>query len=168
MSPAKVLLCRFSLEAMLSSAPSASGRQIDALREGTQPNKHGWQDDPLERKRIEYADKLLHCKSLNAEEEAVCRLRYGGTAGIEHYERLVAEHELGDVQKYQAETPLPGRMGAVPDNPHLRKVVGKRARLPDYFAIARDLGMSHHQVRRRFITAIAKVKASQAARGEDE
>lgn len=137
MSPAKVLLCRFSLEAMLSSAPSASGRQIDALREGTQPNKHGWRGDALERKRQQYADLVLLTKDLNPEELRICRYRYGCTAGIERYERIVTAHDLEDAERWQGETMLPGRMGAVPDNPDLRKVVGTRARLPDFQEIAR-------------------------------
>lgn len=131
-----MLLARFSLEAMLSSAPSASGRQIDALREGTQPNKHGWRGDALERKRQQYADLVLLTKDLNPEELRVCRLRYGCTAGIERYERIVTTSDLEDAERWQGETMLPGRLGAVADNPDLRKVVGTRARLPNFQEIA--------------------------------
>jgi hypothetical protein len=126
---------------MLSSAPSASGRQIDALREGTQPNKHGWRGDALERKRQQYADLVLLTKDLNQEELRVCRYRYGCTAGIERYERIVSTSDMEDAERWQGETMLPGRMGAVADNPDLRKVVGTRARLPDFGQIADRLNI---------------------------
>lgn len=136
MTPSSVLLARFALEAQLASAPSASGRQIDALREGTQPNKHGWRGDALERRRQQYADLVLLTRDLNPEELRVCRYRYGCTAGIERYERIVSTADMADAERWQGETMLPGRLGAVADNPDLRKVVGTRARLPDFGQIA--------------------------------
>lgn len=158
MSPAKVLLCRFSLEAMLASAPSATGKQIEALRDGMQPNKHGWRGDALERKRQQYADLVLLTRDLNPEELRICRYRYGCTAGIERYERIVSTSDMEDAERWQGETMLPGRMGAVADNPDLRKVVGTRARLPDFQQIAEALPeTTARQVKRALESARQKV-----------
>ena len=53
---------------------------------------------------------------------------------------------------------LPGRMGAVADNPDLRKVVGIRARLLDFQQIAESLPeTTARQVKRLLETARAKV-----------
>lgn len=159
MSPSQVLLARFALESMLSSVPSVTGRQIEALRNNTQPQRDGWRGDGLERRRQQYADLVLLTRDLNQEELRICRLRYGCTAGIERYERIVTTSDLEDAERWQGETMLPGRMGAVADNPDLRKVVGTRARLPDFQQIAQALpeGTTSRQVKRTLESARSKV-----------
>lgn len=163
-TPARVLLGRFALEAMLSSAPSPSGPQLDALRNGTTPNRDGWRGDALERRRQQYADLVLLTKDLSTEEMRVCRLRYGCTAGVEQYQRLVTKWNLSDAMQHQCEVPTK----EVADNPDLCVVEGTRARLPGYQEIARAVGISERQVKSRLDGAAAKVRRSIVARHDTE
>lgn len=168
MTPARVLLGRFALEAMLSSAPSASGRQIDALREGTQPNRDGWRGDALERRRQQYADLVLLTKDLNADELRVCRYRYGCTAGVESYRRLVTKWNLSDAMEYQCEVPIK----EVAENADLCVVEGMRARLPGFQEISAalrgtdaDSPYTPRQVKRLLESARQKVATAIKWRG---
>lgn len=153
MSPSHVLMTRFALEAELTCVPSRTGEQCEALREQRQELGGGRMG-----KLIAYQDLILLTKDLTSDELRICRLRYGCTAGIERYERIVTSHDLEDAERWQGETMLPGRMGAVADNPDLRKVVGIRARLPDFQQIAESLPeTTARQVKRLLETARAKV-----------
>lgn len=155
LSPSQVLLARFALESMLSSVPSVTGRQIDALR-----NEVG--SSPAEVTAHEkYMEKLWLTRDLTPAELRACRLHLDSSdAGIERYERIVAAHEIEDVEKWQGETMLPGRMGAVPDNPHLRKVVGVRARRPSFQEVGKEMGITTKQAQGLIGSALAKVAAA--------
>lgn len=159
-SPASVFVLRYALEARLASSPSASGPQIDRLRQGTTPSGGS---DSLERVRIDYADLCRRCKGLTEEEERVCRLRYGSAVGTEVYERWIGSHNLEDAEKWQGEVLLGDKD---PANPELRKVLGVRARWPSYGEIGGEVGLSERQVKARLASAADRVRRTVGDDGE--
>ncbi len=168
--PGAVLLQRFALEAELCSVPSRTGEQCAALAEARQPEGPGRMA-----KLAEYGDLLLLTRDLNPDEMHLCRLRYGlqpeathlateqcRAAGIqpptvEVHTRNATSWELDDLEKWTAETLVPGREGMVPGNPDLRKVRGYRHRLPSYEDLAQETGKSIREVIRTLSGALQKV-----------
>lgn len=153
-SPTSVVIQRFAMEDMLASTPSMTGRQLDVLRNAV---GGGRERDPNE----EFANLIWLTRDLTSQEMRALRIRHCSDAGVEQYERIVAAHEIEDVEKWQGETMLPGRMGAVPDNPHLRKVIGKRARWPSPQEIGREMGITTKEATALIGSALAKVAAAQ-------
>ena len=133
MTPSHVLMTRFALEAELTCVPSRTGEQCEALREQRQELGGGRMA-----KLIAYQDLILLTKDLTSDELRICRLRYGCTAGIEDYQRLVSKWNLQDAMQHQCETPI----REVAENPDLCVVTGTRARLPDFQQIADALSVA--------------------------
>lgn len=156
-----ILERRFALEEELSSVSSLTGEQCEALAQ--ERPQHG---SGRTGKLIKFADKAILARGLTAEEMAVCRLRFGTTAGLLAYDRLVSLHELADVEQWQGEVLVPGDAGRIAENPDLRMVVGVKARPPTNKEIADALGLTERQVKSRLASARGKVRARQRSQAE--
>ena len=152
--PAQVLRARFHLEQQLSAPGSMSGYQTDRLAMGLSgPSGNGARSDGAERLRSQLADLVLLCRGLTAEEERVCRLKYGAAGTIETYRRhrRPCDMQQGDGEEVIAvKTEYDGYV----------EVEGKRSRYPVLEAVAKQSGLTVRQVRTRIQSALGKISAA--------
>lgn len=158
MTPAQVLRARFHLEQQLSAPGSMSGYQADRLAMGLSgPSGNGARSDGAERLRSQLADLVLLCRGLTAEEELVCKLKYGAAGTIETYRR---HRRPCDIRQGDGEEVIAVKT----EHEGYVEVEGKRSRYPVLEVVAKQSGLTVDQVRRRLGNATRKIKEASEAR----
>jgi len=158
MTPAQVLRARFHLEQQLSAPGSMSGYQADRLAMGLSgPSGNGARSDGAERLRSQLADLVLLCRGLTAEEELVCKLKYGAAGTIETYRR---HRRPCDIRHGDGEEVIAVRT----EHEGYVEVEGKRSKYPVLEVVAKQSGLTVDQVRRRLGNATRKIKEASEAR----
>lgn len=158
LTPARVLRARFHIEQQLSAPGSLSGYQADRLAMGLSgPSGNGARSDGAERLRSQLADLVLLCRGLTAEEELVCKLKYGAAGTIETYRR---HRRPCDIRQGDGEEVIAVKT----EHEGYVEVEGKRSRYPVLEVVAKQSGLTVDQVRRRLGNATRKIKEASEAR----
>ena len=158
LTPAGVLRARFHLEQQLSAPGSMSGYQADRLAMGLSgPSGNGARSDGAERLRSQLADLVLLCRGLTAEEELVCKLKYGAAGTIETYRR---HRRPCDIRQGDGEEVIAVKT----EHDGYVEVEGKRSKYPVLEVVAKQSGLTVDQVRRRLGNATRKIKEASEAR----
>lgn len=158
LTPARVLRARFHLEQQLSAPGSMSGYQADRLAMGLSgPSGNGARSDGAERLRSQLADLVLLCRGLTAEEELVCKLKYGAAGTIETYRR---HRRPCDIRQGDGEEVIAVKT----EHDGYVEVEGKRSKYPVLEVVAKQSGLTVDQVRRRLGNATRKIKEASEAR----
>lgn len=158
LTPAGVLRARFHIEQQLSAPGSLSGYQADRLAMGLSgPSGNGARSDGAERLRSQLADLVLLCRGLTAEEELVCKLKYGAAGTIETYRR---HRRPCDIRQGDGEEVIAVKT----EHDGYVEVEGKRSKYPVLEVVAKQSGLTVDQVRRRLGNATRKIKEASEAR----
>jgi hypothetical protein len=151
LTPAGVLRARFHIEQQLSAPGSLSGYQADRLAMGLSgPSGNGARSDGAERLRSQLADLVLLCRGLTAEEELVCKLKYGAAGQIATYRqyRRPCDMRPGDGEEV---------IRAVTEHEGFVEVEGKQNLRPVSSKIASQTGLTARQVQSRISSALGKI-----------
>lgn len=156
LTPARVLLARYLLQAQLSSPGSIQGHQAEQLELGLAARGGSGRTGVQDELRARLATLLLLCRDLNADEETACRLRYGAVAGCDVYTaaRRPSDMREGDGEEIVALTCCDPDGELIEGHVEVR---GKRARLPSYDQVGAAMGLPGHKVRSLLEDARGKV-----------
>jgi hypothetical protein len=100
---------------------------------------------------------VLLCRGLTAEEELVCKLKYGAAGTIETYRR---HRRPCDIRQGDGEEVIAVKT----EHEGYVEVEGKRSKYPVLEVVAKQSGLTVDQVRRRLGNATRKIKEASEAR----
>lgn len=160
LTPARILLARYVLEARLTSPGSTSGHQAERLRAGLGgAPQEGGRVNVSELLRARLADLLLLCRGLSEAEEKVCRARYAAAAGVLPYTAIRRLADMRDGDGEEVADVRPHDLDGKPMDGYVQ-VRGLRTRYPSNAEIAQKLGLTARQVQRHLEDARAKIAES--------
>lgn len=157
LTPTKVLVSRFLLEAQLSSPGSISGQQLQQARDGLGGRApDGGRLNLQDELRSRLGDLLLLLRDLNAIEQRVCRARYGTTSGVEYYTRVRRPCDLREGDGEDVVDFRPTDPEGKPIEGFVR-TRGPKCRFPDFGEIAEQLGLERRVVKAAVESARSKI-----------